>query len=66
MLMALKGNLDVGTSCEAQGVWCSRVWTFCVPNKVRIFLWMACKNILPIMANLCVRMVVGNVWCPFV
>ena len=43
----------------------SRVWKARVPNKVKLFSWRACQNILPTRDNLVRRRVVEVASCCF-
>lgn len=45
----LKLEKDLGESLKVEGgslVW-AKVWKMKVPNKIRVFAWRACQNILP-------------------
>ena len=43
----------------------SRIWKARVPNKIRIFSWRACHNILPMKDNLVKRRVLEDARCCF-
>ena len=43
----------------------SRIWKARDPNKIRIFSWRACHNILPTKDNLVKRRVLKDAWCCF-
>ena len=43
----------------------SRLWKAAIPNKIKIFSWRACLNILPTQDNLIQRRVVECVRCCF-
>lgn len=36
------------------------IWNLHIPNKIKLFTWRACQNILPTKANLCHRHVLDN------
>lgn len=40
-----------------------QVWNLHIPNKIKLFTWRACKNILPTKANLYHRHVLDNSTC---
>lgn len=46
----------------AKEVW-QGVWNAKIPPKVKIFLWKACHNILPVKENLCKKRVLQNNLC---
>lgn len=48
----------------SQQAWWSQVRSLCVPNKVKMFVWKACKNLLHVMSILCRRKVIEDAWCP--
>ena len=55
-------------SCSDMGEWkkfWKLVWSVRVPHKVRHFLWRACSNALPTMANLSRRHIVTDDKCGF-
>ena len=43
----------------------SSVWSAQVPPKVRLFIWKACKGILPTRARLFARKIVSSIVCPW-
>ena len=54
--------------CSDVGVWklfWKRVWSVRVPHKVRQFLWRACTESLPTMANMKRRCIAPSASCPF-
>ena len=61
----MKEELSAGESLEhrAFGSLWSRLWKAKVPNKIKIFSWRACLNILPTQDNLIRRRVVERVRC---
>ena len=42
---------------------CSKVWKMKVPNKIRVFGWRACQNILPTRENLFHKKVASDAYC---
>ena len=53
-----------GTSMEgdAKKIW-SAIWKLRLPNKVKVFVWRACHEILPTVANLTIRKVIHDDKC---
>lgn len=43
-------------------IW-AHVWKMKMPNKIRVFAWRVCQNILPTRENLIRRKVVPNDYC---
>ena len=54
----------VGTSrgCAAKNVWAT-IWKLWLPNKIKLFGWRACYEILPIAANLTRRRIINDNKC---
>ena len=46
-----------------KGVW-SALWKLRIPNKIRVFRWRACNEILPTKLNLSKRRVIEDAMCP--
>nr|XP_023915286.1 uncharacterized protein LOC112026812 [Quercus suber] len=44
-------------------VWTS-IWKLRIPNKIKVFMWQACHNILPTLEKLRQRRIVENELCP--
>ncbi|KAK9996844.1 hypothetical protein SO802_021530 [Lithocarpus litseifolius] len=44
-------------------VW-DKIWKLQVPNKIKVFGWRACQNILPTRANLAPRRIIEDDSCP--
>ncbi|KAL5794819.1 hypothetical protein ACOSP7_003413 [Xanthoceras sorbifolium] len=44
--------------------WWSFLWSLSVPAKIKIFIWRACDNWLPVMTNLAARRVPVSHLCP--
>ena len=55
---------QVGTyrGCAAKNVW-TAIWTLWLPNKIKVFAWRACHEILPTTANLTRRRVINDDKC---
>ena len=53
-----------GTSLEgaAKNIW-SAIWKLRLPNKVKVFAWRACHEILPTAVNLTTRKVIHDDKC---
>jgi ribonuclease HI len=66
-MLLVENQVDT-PSCSDEGRWKSfwtQVWSVRVPPKVRHFLWRACSNALPTMANLCKRGITVTRRCSF-
>ena len=62
-----KDELSDGESSEQRivgSLW-SRLWKASIPNKIKIFSWRACLDILPTQDNLIRRRVLESAWCCF-
>ena len=44
-------------------IW-ARIWKFRLPNKIKVFMWRACHNILPTLERLRQRRIIENALCP--
>lgn len=42
-----------------------KLWNFHLPNKIKIFSWRACQNILPTRENLMQRKIIEDSLCEF-
>ena len=63
--LILKQEKDFEESLKVEGgskVW-AKVWKMKVPNKIRVFAWIACQNILPTCENLFLRQVISDEYC---
>ena len=63
--LILKQEKDLGESSKVEGgsqVW-AKVWKMKVPNKIRVFAWRACQNILRTCENFFRRKVVSDDYC---
>ena len=49
--------------CIGKGVWFA-LWKLRIPNKIRVFGWRACNEILPTKLNLSKRRVIEYAMCP--
>ena len=58
-----ESNLGETSMQRTNGALWSRIWQANVPNKVKIFSWRACLNILPTQGNLARRRVVEEARC---
>ncbi|KAL3498256.1 hypothetical protein ACH5RR_040988 [Cinchona calisaya] len=55
-------NLGSGSLGSTNNTW-KRLWHLCIPNKVKVFLWKVCQNILPITSALVSKGVDVEVCC---
>uniref|UniRef100_A0A2N9IPV8 Reverse transcriptase domain-containing protein n=1 Tax=Fagus sylvatica TaxID=28930 RepID=A0A2N9IPV8_FAGSY len=62
---AEKSSLSASTSDQSRNhsFWKS-LWGVAVPNKIKVFMWRACKSSLPTKANLFSRGVLSSCTCP--
>ncbi|XP_050245997.1 uncharacterized protein LOC126694011 [Quercus robur] len=44
-------------------IW-ARIWKFRLPNKIKVFMWRACHNILPTLERLRQQRIIENALCP--
>ena len=60
----LTGEARVGTSrgCAAKQIWAT-IWKLRIPNKIKVFAWRACHEILPTTMNLTRRRVIHEDKC---
>ena len=64
-----KEVLRVGSVVESsrgyigKGIW-SVLWKLRIPNKIKVFGWRACNDILPTKLNLSKRRIIDDVMCP--
>ncbi|XP_075665092.1 uncharacterized protein LOC142634705 [Castanea sativa] len=49
--------------CIGKGVW-PKLWKLRIPNKIKVFGWRACNEILPTKLNLSKRRVIEDAMCP--
>lgn len=64
-----KANREVflgpsGSSSVHKGLW-GEIWGATIPQKIKIFLWKSCWNILPVRENLSKKRIVSSGICPF-
>ena len=58
------GNLaESSRGCVGKEVWAA-LWKLRIPNKIKVFGWRACNNILPTKQNLSKRKIIENEMCP--
>ena len=62
--MAESSSGEASVHRASTSLW-SRVWKVRVPNKVKLFSWRACQNILPTWDNLVRRRVMEDASCYF-
>lgn len=43
---------------------CQSIWKLELPNRSKLFLWRACKEIIPTLQNLVKRKILVNAICP--
>ncbi|XP_075650170.1 uncharacterized protein LOC142620730 [Castanea sativa] len=60
----IRNDDGVGSSVGAGGqqIW-KKLWQLHVPNKIKIFGWKACQNILPTQMNLARRKIISKMGC---
>lgn len=64
LLIAYDSAPNAGTSNpESQWRFWKSIWQLCTPNKIKHFVWKACQNALPTMANLHRRHIVTTATC---
>ncbi|XP_074322799.1 uncharacterized protein LOC141659771 [Apium graveolens] len=57
-------NLRYGTGSVPQSVWWKRVWHLKIPQKVKVFIWRFCRNVVPVRKRLSARGLNGVwFWC---
>ena len=49
--------------CAGKDVW-PAIWKLRIPNKIQVFGWRACNEILPTRLNLSKRKIITDVMCP--
>ncbi|XP_075504621.1 uncharacterized protein LOC142542059 [Primulina tabacum] len=61
------GCFDPHESQSGSGIewWWKFIWKLNIPQKVRIFLWRACNDLLPNEGNLFMRHILSSVCCGF-
>ena len=61
----LKGGRVAESSrgCVRKGIW-SALWKLRIPNKIKVFGWRACNEILPTKLNLSKRRIIEDAMCP--
>ena len=63
LLCELEGTEEASASSDEKSRSFWSIWQLRVPNKVKIFLWRACTDALPIKVNLQKRRVLDNSVC---
>lgn len=60
----LKGGAwaENSNGCARKRVW-DDLWKLCLPNKIKVFGWRACHDILPTQMNLTKRRIITNNGC---
>lgn len=49
--------------CAGKEVW-PAIWKLRIPNKIKVFGWRACNEILPTKLNLSKRKIIADAMCP--
>ena len=58
------GNLaESSRGCVGKEVWVA-LWKLRIPNKIKVFGWRACNNILPTKHNLSKQKIIEDEMCP--
>ena len=59
-----KGRVaESSRGCAGKEVWLA-IWKLRIPNKIKVFEWRACNEILPTKLNLSKRKIIADVMCP--
>ena len=51
------------SGCARKNVW-NALWKLHIPNKIKVFRWKACQEILPTQSNLAKRRIIHDNVCP--
>ena len=58
------GNVAASSrGCAGRRIWMA-LWKFRIPNKIKVFGWRACNEILPTKLNLSKRRIIDDAMCP--
>ena len=58
------GNIaEISRVYAGRRVWIA-LWKFWIPNKIKVFRWRACNDILPTKLNLSKRRIIDDTMCP--
>ena len=55
--------VESSRGCAGKDVW-PAIWKLRIPNKIQVFGWRACNEILPTKLNLCKRKIIVDAMCP--
>ena len=55
--------VESSKGCVGKRVWAA-LWKLRIPNKIKVFGWRACNEILPMKMNLTKRRIIEEVACP--
>jgi len=62
----MRGNgnrVESSGGCVGKFIW-PVLWKLSIPNKIKIFVWRACNDILPTQINLVKRRIINEDKCP--
>lgn len=60
----MEPTATASSSVCVDGAFWKEIWGACVPQKIKIFIWKVCHNILPLRDNLWKKKVVQSKICP--
>ena len=55
--------VESSRGCAGKDLW-PAIWKLRIPNKIKVFGWRACNEILPTRLNLSKRKIIANAMCP--
>lgn len=61
-LMRRENMAESSNGCAGKRIWAA-LWKLKIPNKVKVFAWRACNDILPMKMNLANRRIITDAIC---